>query len=60
MLDEFDEILSVEALTIILGMSKNTILKLLNEGVIPGRKVGKKWRVLKEELIESLKNLNQK
>lgn len=52
--DELDDILDVKALMVVLGLSKNTVLKLLKQGNIPGKKVGREWRVLKSELINYL------
>lgn len=54
MFDEYDEILDTYALQYILGLSKNTVLKLLQNGTIPSKKVGKKYRVLKQDLIRYL------
>lgn len=52
--DELDDIMDVDTLTIVLGLSKNTVLKLLRAGEIPGKRVGRKWRVTKEMLIRYL------
>jgi excisionase family DNA binding protein len=54
MFDEYDDILDTYALQYILGLSKNTVLKLLQNGTIPSKKVGKKYRILKEDLIHYL------
>lgn len=35
-----------------LFISKNTLLKMLHNGTIKGFKVGKQWRIKKEDLIE--------
>lgn len=51
MLEEYDDILSVECLNQILGIGKNTTLKLLKNGEIPAKKVGHQWRILKKDLI---------
>lgn len=50
MFEEFDDILSVECITEILGIGRNTALKLLQSGEIPAKKVGRKWRILKEDV----------
>ena len=54
MFDEYDDILDTYALQYILGLSKNTVLKLLQNGTIPSKKVGKKYRILKTDLIHYL------
>ena len=54
MFDEYDDVLDTYALQYILGLSKNTVLKLLQNGTIPSKKVGKKYRVLKQDLIRYL------
>lgn len=36
------------------GLSKNTVLKLLNTGVLPGVKLGAQWFVREDELLETL------
>lgn len=55
MFEDLDDILNVATLTEVLGMSKNTVLKLLASGELPGKKIGREWRILKSELIKSLK-----
>ena len=59
MLDEYDDILDTYALQYILGLSKNTVLKLLQNGTIPSKKVGKKYRILKSDLITYLHSSNK-
>ena len=39
-----------------LFICKNTLLKLLHEGKLKGSKVGRKWRIRKEDLIDFTKN----
>lgn len=55
MLEEYDDILSVRCVCEILGISKTTALKLLNNGTIKAVKVGKQWRITKESIIVWLK-----
>lgn len=50
MFDDFDELLSVDCIMEILGIGRNTALKLLQSGEIPAKKVGRKWRILKSDL----------
>lgn len=54
MLDEYDDILSVYCVMEILGIGRNLTLKLLQNGEIKAKKVGRKWRVLKRDLINYL------
>lgn len=51
MLEEYDDILSVFCLMEILGIGKNSALKLVQTGEIRAKKIGGKWRVLKDDLI---------
>ena len=59
MFDEYDDILDTCALQYILGLSKNTVLKLLQNGTIPSRRVGKKYRILKSDLLAYLHSSNK-
>ena len=58
-LSEFDDILNSFAVEYILGLSRSTTLRLLRNGTIPGKKIGRQWRILKSDLILFLKS-NQK
>ena len=42
-----------------LFISKNTLLKMLHNGTIKGFKVGKQWRIKKEDLIEFSNSPNE-
>jgi len=48
----FPEIMNVEQVSKALAISPNTVRTLLIRNIIPGKKVGCKWRVLRLELIE--------
>ncbi|MCC7406411.1 MAG: helix-turn-helix domain-containing protein [Bdellovibrionales bacterium] len=50
-----DEVLTLDELSDYLKLSKSTTYKLVQEGVIPGQKVGKHWRFLKSVVDEYLK-----
>ena len=41
-----DEVLTIEDLSAYLKVSKSTLYKLAQDGVLPGIKVGKHWRWL--------------
>ena len=52
MLEEYEDILSVQMVSYILGIGKNLTLKLLQDGEIPAKRIGRKgWRILKSDLI---------
>jgi len=40
----------------VLKVSRGTLLKLANEGKIPGQKVGRQWRFSRQALLEWLKS----
>ena len=48
---EEDRILSAEDVAAKLRVSYNTARRFLIEGMIPGRKIGKQWRVLESDLL---------
>jgi len=39
-----DEVMTIEELAIYLKLSKSTLYKLVQEGKVPGQKVGRHWR----------------
>jgi len=51
-----DEILTIEGLSEYLKVSKSTLYKLAQEGILPGSKVGKHWRFHKDTVVEWLKS----
>ena len=53
-LNEFDDILDSFAVQFILGFSCFTMFRLLRSGVIPGKKIGRQWRILKSDLLHFL------
>ena len=54
-LNDYDDILDSFAVQYILGLSRSTTLRLLQNGTIPGKKIGRKWRILKSDLLLFLK-----
>ena len=52
---EDDEILTVDRVSGFLKLHPRTIYKLAQEGILPGRRVGKQWRFLRSEVIKFLK-----
>ena len=53
-LEDYEDILDAYTVAYILGLSRATTLKLLRDGTIPGTKVGRKWRVTKNNLLRWL------
>ena len=49
---EDDEFLTAEELSKLLKLHQRTIYKLAKKGIIPGRRVGKKWLFLKSDVIK--------
>ncbi len=52
MLSKYPDILTTKDLIKILSLHKNTIYKLLRSKEIPNKKIGKKYVISKENLIE--------
>jgi excisionase family DNA binding protein/PAS domain S-box-containing protein len=50
-----DEILDLAGASKILKMGKKTVSKLARNGEIPGSRVGKKWRFIRNQLLEWLR-----
>jgi excisionase family DNA binding protein len=46
------EILTVEEAAALLGISTKTFAKVLREGDIPGRKIGREWKFARQALID--------
>ncbi len=51
-------VLTVKDAAEYLNLSEMTILRLANQGLIPGWKIGRQWRFSREVLVEHLKNKN--
>jgi len=49
------EILDVEGAAEALGVSRRLVLRLLREGKLPGKKVGREWRILRSAIVQWLK-----
>lgn len=52
MLEQYPDILTVKEVREILFIGKNKAYRLLESGEIKGFKVGRDWRVRKEELLK--------
>lgn len=46
------EILNIEEAALLLGVSTKTFAKVLREGEIPGRKIGREWKFSRRALID--------
>lgn len=53
-LSEYPDFLTVEQVCTILQMHENTVRSLLNQGIIPGKKLSRKWVVSREALVKTL------
>lgn len=52
MLDYYPDILTPKEAMEILGIRKNLLYRLLNDGTIPARRIGDKmWRIAKKDII---------
>ncbi|HOD82977.1 MAG TPA: helix-turn-helix domain-containing protein [Phycisphaerae bacterium] len=50
-----DNIMTIDALAEYLKISRSTLYKLVQDGRLPGQKVGKRWRFHKDAIDEWLK-----
>lgn len=60
MAEPTDNILTIDALAEYLKISRSTLYKLVQDGKLPGQKVGKRWRFHKEAIDEWLKQHPEK
>jgi excisionase family DNA binding protein len=51
-----DEVLTIDELATYLKVSKSSLYKLVQEGKVPGQKVGKHWRFLRSSIDDWLGN----
>lgn len=57
MLDNIPDTLTLKEMQEVLQIGKNTALRLVNTGVIAGHKVCGKWLILREDVIEYIRNV---
>ena len=55
MVQPSSEIMTIEALAEYLQISRSTLYKLVQDGKLPGQKVGKRWRFHKQAIDAWLK-----
>ena len=53
-----DKIFTLEEFKNYLRIGRNTALKLLNDGEVKAKRVGRQWRILKSEVDRFLKDHN--
>lgn len=55
MANQSDVIMTIDALAEYLKISRSTLYKLVQEGKLPGQKVGKRWRFHREAIDDWLR-----
>ncbi|HUT89817.1 MAG TPA: helix-turn-helix domain-containing protein [Thermoguttaceae bacterium] len=50
------DVLTIDELAEYLKISKSTLYKLVQEGALPGQKIGRRWRFHKDAIDSWLKN----
>lgn len=55
MLENTPDTLTVKDLQKVLHIGKNSALRLINENIIEAHKIGGKWVIIKEDVIEYIK-----
>lgn len=53
--DDFGDVLFPGDVMMILGIGKNTFLNLIHSGQLKAFRAGKKWRILKSDLLEFMR-----
>lgn len=56
MAEPSDKIMTIEELAEYLKISRSTLYKLLQDGKLPGQKVGKRWRFHQDAIDEWVKS----
>ena len=56
MAEPSDKIMTIEELAEYLKISRSTLYKLLQDGKLPGQKVGKRWRFHQDAIDEWIKS----
>ena len=57
MLDNYPDVLSFRQVMEITHVGRNLLLRLLNSGEIPAFKMGKLWKVYKQDLIQYMSRI---
>jgi excisionase family DNA binding protein len=53
---DYTEIMTVREAAQFLRVSRNTLYRCLKQGDLPGRRIGREWRLLKSELIRWMRS----
>ena len=56
MYNNIPEIMTVKECCAILKVGKNTMLEMLNNRIIDGFKIGNRWKIPKESVVEFIRN----
>lgn len=51
MLEEYEDVITVQDLRDILGVGRNVAYALLKEGEVPAFRIGRNWKIPKESVI---------
>jgi excisionase family DNA binding protein len=51
-LEQYSDILTIEELCEVLGIGTNAAYQLLNEHTIPAFRIGRRWKIPKEAVIQ--------
>lgn len=54
MLEQYEDVLTIEDLREILNIGRGAVYDLLNRGVIPALRIGRNWKIPKAAVIEYL------
>ena len=54
---EYDDVLTVDELCELLKIGKNTAYRLLNTGEIKAVRIGRVWKITKEEVVKYLSRI---
>lgn len=54
MLEQYEDVLTIEDLKEILNIGRGSVYDLLNRGVIPALRIGRNWKIPKPAVIEYL------
>ncbi len=52
------EIFNTDEVAMVIGKGRQTVLNLMNEGVIEGKKVGQTWVVTRNSLVKYLEQIS--
>lgn len=52
--DKFSELLGIEEMTEMLGISKRTAYKLIKQNEIPSKKIGRTYKIFKNDVLNYL------